>query len=58
MTRVTPKTLESTAGLMLQQDAAKLISKDDAWRIAVKFAKLSERMRNSFCSIVAKASSV
>jgi hypothetical protein len=42
----------------LQQAAAKLLSKDDARRIAVNIARLWELSHNSFCSILAKASSM
>ena len=51
------KNLKSMGEMKLQQAAAKLLSKDEALRIAVNIAKLLELLRNSFCSIVAKASS-
>jgi hypothetical protein len=44
--------------MKFQQAAAKLLSKDEARRIAVNIAKLLELLRNLFCSIVAKASSM
>jgi hypothetical protein len=44
--------------MKLQQAAAKLLSKDEARRIAVDIANLPELRRNLFCSIVPKASSV
>jgi hypothetical protein len=42
VTRVTPKNLQSIAEMKLQQAAAKLLSKDQARRIAVNIAKLPE----------------
>ena len=51
------KKLESMAEMKLQQAAATLFSKGEA-RIAVNIAKLPELLRNLFCSIVAKASSI
>jgi hypothetical protein len=58
VTRVTPKTWDQVAKMKLQQAAAKLLSKDEARRIAVNIANLPELRRNLFCSIVPKASSV
>jgi len=45
------------AEMKLQQAAATLFSKGEA-RIAVNIAKLPELLRNLFCSIEAKASSI
>ena len=55
MTRVTPKNLESMADMKLQQAAAKLVSKEED---RVQYRKFLELLRNLFCSIVAKASSI